>query len=127
MSNVSAIDEVRMQVLRNYFSQMAGKVQPVEKPHGANTDYRGRKAEILSPDTLGKPPQPKIEVVSYPDLIRKTPDNMRLLLEDGRVRIRINPSQLRELEALVSEFGLEAIQNKFIIDPQTGRRVDTLA
>ena len=106
---------------------MLDTVQPAEPARRPRTDYRGRGApEKLSPDTVGKPPEPKITVISYPDLLSRTPEEQYRLLADGSIRVRIHPDQFGEL---VREVGVESslLEGKFIVDPNTGRRVDTLA
>lgn len=116
-----------MQVMMAYFRERLQRVQPVEPPSKVTGEYHGRKPEMLQPDTIPKPPKPEIKLISYPDLIQNTPDVIRQLLDDNRVRVRIHPEQFKQLQNQLGEAGAGILQSKFIIDPEAGRRVDTLA
>ncbi len=118
-----------MRVLRAFLERKKGEtVQPPEPQHQPTADYRGRAPpEMLSSETLPKPPEEvKREIISYPDLLRQTPDTMRKLLDDDAVVVRVHPDQVGELQKLADEFGIDTVRGKFFIDPRTGQKLDTV-
>ncbi|MCX6695723.1 MAG: hypothetical protein NTU61_05460 [Candidatus Altiarchaeota archaeon] len=128
---VSGIDGSRMQVLLDYFRKRMTTVQPVEKPHEPLVEY-GRRGPVekLHPDTVGKPPEPKLRFVKFPNFIKYGPEEMARALEDDGLRIQIHPDDFAnlpaELQKVMSDFGVR-VRAKFVLWEDTGRKVDKLA
>jgi len=112
--------------IADHFRRMMERLQPAEKAHAPRTDYRGRQIETLPVESIGKPPEPKVRVISFPDLLSGSPEEVARLLGDSRVRVRVHPDQFRELEELVGEGAVPLLGSKFIVDPNTGRKIDRL-
>ena len=131
MEPVSRVDQGRLNELLEYWRGRLERVQPVEPAQKTSADYGGRKpAETLHPDTLGKPPEPKVTYVKFPEFMTYAPERMLDALKDNGVVIQIHPEQFRELpKELLDLMGGEGINPRvnFFLWEETGRRVDRLA
>jgi len=130
------MDEASRRIVLEYFRSRQRSVQPADPAQKVSGDHVGRggrskaNAEILSPDSVGKPPAPKVEYVSFPTFMGFGPDGMRDALRNDGIRIRIHPEDFKRLPEEVRELiGSEGANpsSKFLVWEDTGRKVDRLA